>query len=590
MWRRAASGVSRSCVTNGVEIVARGHVPHLWKRRGWFYLRLTFPKTLQAQVGRAEINVALRTQKKSVAAAAAYAGALAFGRLCDTLRSMTTLDDIDVHALVRAFHAQRRAEMGAPALPNGEQSRDAEWVAEQAGSRALGLEEVIEASAFDDPDGETLRGEAAFDVRGETTRLAALHGFDLCSLSEQQRATLMHGVARAMLDDHRRFLHELADRLTPYASSDPFFAQADGLVVEQPSTPAHADASPSLSQAIDAYISAKAGVAWGKKTEKEFRRVFRWVREAFGADTPIGSITKKQVRDWRDDIIRVRRHAKPNAPFQSLLTDDASQQVHRKTSAKHFQLLVSAFNWWVAEGYIENSPVGKLTVVVPKSSKAKARTPFTQDELDALFSSPIFTGCKSANRRTTPGPHMIRDGYYWTPLIGTLSGMRLGEIVQLGVGDIDADADIPVIHVRVDEDLGGTVKSDAGWRDVPIHRRLIELGFLDFVKARQAKTKAGRIFEDIPYGSDGSPSAEYSRWFGRRMEALGLKRPGLVFHSFRHTFIDALREASTPGYVLKAIVGHEQSGVTDGYGQGVTLAQKREWTNRVELLEKLPTN
>ena len=51
-------------------------------------------------------------------------------------------------------------------------------------------------------------------------------------------------------------------------------------------------------------------------------------------------------------------------------------------------------------------------------------------------------------------------------------------------------------------------------------------------------------FYDMPFSKTGG-GGEFSKWFGRRMRDLGLGRPGLVFHSFRHRFIDELREIGT---------------------------------------------
>ena len=565
-----------------------GRVKHLWRRGDTYYLRLSFPKPLREVVGRDEINISLRTKDKVVASTAAFAGALAFHRLCAYLRRMESISTSDARVLVREFHAQRMALTLAPsAHPEGSQARDADYVRSIAQDRITGLEGVIADDGYELPDDGgrwAMRGEAAAEVRFHVGALGNSKGFVLDQLDDDTRAVMVQGVARALLDEHRHFLHQLTDRLAHYTSPDPFFA-SDRPVVEQ--VPPGSATSLPLAEALEAYVDAKAGIAWGKKTEVEFRRVCRWITEVFGASTPIATITNKQVREWRDDVLRVRRHGKPSAPFASLLTDDPKRRLHRKTAAKYFELLASAFKWWVAEGYVASSPVGGITVKVPKSGK-RPRRPFTGKELAKLFSSPMYVGCKNHLRRMEPGPHVIKDDYYWVPLIGALSGLRLGEIIQLGVKDVDAHADIPVFRVHADEEIGGTVKSAAGWRDVPVHRRLIDLGLLDFVRSRQAMKVQKRIFSAIPYGSDGSPSVEYSRWFGRRLDGLGMKQRDLTFHSLRHNFVDALREASAPEYVIKAIVGHEQSSVTDGYGKGASIGVKREWLDQVSLLDALP--
>jgi len=75
------------------------------------------------------------------------------------------------------------------------------------------------------------------------------------------------------------------------------------------------------------------------------------------------------------------------------------------------------------------------------------------------------------------------------------------------------------------------------------------------------------------------------------MEEAGVKRPGLVFHSFRGAFVSALINAGAPLHVVKSIVGHElKEDITIGYsgGEGVSLALKRTWLDRFTLLDALP--
>ncbi len=61
---------------------------------------------------------------------------------------------------------------------------------------------------------------------------------------------------------------------------------------------------------------------------------------------------------------------------------------------------------------------------------------WTTDELRTLFSSPVWTGCKSDVRRSMPGSFIFKDEYYWLPLIGLFSAMRQEEICQLHLEDI----------------------------------------------------------------------------------------------------------------------------------------------------------
>jgi len=250
--------------------------------------------------------------------------------------------------------------------------------------------------------------------------------------------------------------------------------------------------------------------------------------------------------------------------------------------------VTAAFAFWAAEGYIDATPAQNLRVQTPKNQKLTEREPFSDADLKVLFSSPLFTSCAGKLRRMTPGDEVLRDGFYWIPLIGALSGMRVTEIVQLTLADAVTDGEVPIFKVRGDKAHGQSVKSEAGLRDVPIHCRLLELGFGEFVDARKSDASGGRLFSDVTLAETGGGGGEFSKWFGRQTRKIGLYRPGLVFHSFRHRFIDALRENSEPSYVIKTIVGHEGGDVTSGYGTAVSLKVRQTAIDRVSYLDALP--
>ena len=173
---------------------------------------------------------------------------------------------------------------------------------------------------------------------------------------------------------------------------------------------------------------------------------------------------------------------------------------------------------------------------------------------------------------------VIRDALYWIPLLGYYSGARMGELVQLHVRDICTDEPIPFIDItdaqsgEVGSGSEKHVKSMAGVRRVPIHPHLVELGFLDFIRKRAKDPRASkRLWFEIEYGRDLQASSPFSKRFARLMDSAGLVDPTLVFHSFRHSVEDALRNALQPQYVIDRIVGHSDDAISAQYGQGVSL-------------------
>jgi hypothetical protein len=54
---------------------------------------------------------------------------------------------------------------------------------------------------------------------------------------------------------------------------------------------------------------------------------------------------------------------------------------------------------------------------VKKLVPGEQRDPYSPDQLIKIMKSPLYTGHKSEDCRYKPGTLVIRDGYFWTPLI-----------------------------------------------------------------------------------------------------------------------------------------------------------------------------
>ena len=104
------------------------------------------------------------------------------------------------------------------------------------------------------------------------------------------------------------------------------------------------------------------------------------------------------------------------------------------------------------------------------------------------------------------------------------------------------------------------------------------MGFLEFVS--KAKP-GGRIFPDIPFGKDGYPSHNWSKYWGRYTKAIKAATPKTAFHSFRHNFKDALQNGKAPEYIARVLMGHADGSVHGSYGSGPSLKLLKEEIDKV---------
>ena len=80
------------------------------------------------------------------------------------------------------------------------------------------------------------------------------------------------------------------------------------------------------------------------------------------------------------------------------------------------------------------------------------------------------------------------------------------------------------------------------------------MGFGDYVEALHRGT-ARKLFPELSVDGFGYFSGKFSKWFSRFLEHSGAAEDRTCFHSFRHSFRDALREGQVDREVALALGG-----------------------------------
>jgi len=354
--------------------------------------------------------------------------------------------------------------------------------------------------------------------------------------------------------------------------------------------PGKVDSSPmvssaSVSEIVRKYISYKSKSTWCDKTRVDQVRVLGWLMEHTGPDLPLTGLEMATIRSFRDGLLDMPKNAAKHSELTGLgffrlgAVDKKWPRISVRTAKKYFEMTTGFLEWCVEEGYLETSPARKLRIK-HSFNPQEARFPFSPDQLEKLFTSPLFTGCVSQRYRARKGGEVFRDGWFWVPLVGLYSGMRLGEIIDLDLADIQEIDGILTFSV------GGTegekrLKTRNAKRLIPVHRDLIGLGFGKFLDEARARDRDGRVFAKLTISKTGYSSHNYSKWFGRYLINIGLKTPKTSFHSLRHNFKDGLRQAGVPEGVQNRLMGHSDNGVASTYGSGWSLDILEREINRI---------
>lgn len=228
--------------------------------------------------------------------------------------------------------------------------------------------------------------------------------------------------------------------------------------------------------------------------------------------------------------------------------------------------LTSAVSEAVKRGKTASNPFRDIKV--DKSDEPnEAIRHFRSNELSLIFRHPTWSGCKSKARRNTPGNRLIRDHYYWAPLVALFTGMRASEIAALRHCDISLPGDSsPWPHFAVK----GTKTANAV-RSIPFHPVLTKLGFEDYVRGSKDGDQRRRIFPgwSRPKGKAYS-SAGCIRNFNQKVLAhpeLDKEDLKLSFHCFRHTLEREMARGRLNTEWRDTILGHSLKNMRRHYSK-----------------------
>ncbi len=271
--------------------------------------------------------------------------------------------------------------------------------------------------------------------------------------------------------------------------------------------------------------------------------------------------------------------------FSRIEAQKKAERMRKKTANKHLSFFTSLWRSSLVPRSLQpmNPFAGALykkRLLRTETARRGTRTRYSQEQLLELFATPIWQGCASKAVRTKPGNLIIDDWRYWAPLIALYTGMRREEVARLRTSDFDEVEGIWLVRIQATD--GRHLKSEAANREIPIHSQLIELGFREYVERRG---KRAALFPDLrPTGASKEYGEQVGRWFRYYRQSLGIYYPQTDFHSFRHTFVQWLRNSGVPSDLIAVVVGHEDERVTSYvYGKDVSIQQKQQVVERLSL-------
>ncbi|MEL7179668.1 MAG: site-specific integrase [Pseudomonadota bacterium] len=336
---------------------------------------------------------------------------------------------------------------------------------------------------------------------------------------------------------------------------------------------AYSVASARLDDVVNDFFS-EMSLQWAPKTVKQNSAYLSVMLEFFGTDKVLAEIDKKDASELKKllQMLPASRNTKPalkELPLLEVVKVEGHQKISPKTINSHIQMYASFFDWAQRHGYAEEKLFAGMKVAKAKKSPNQ-RKPFSSDQTQKMYVE-----------LTQNGSGLVRkESHKWGMLLGMYTGARLNEICQLHIADVQQQDGIWFLNITDDGDETKSIKSEAGKRKVPLHSKLIEDGFLEFVESRKSSE---RLFPDYSFNVNGGYGRNLGRWCNESfLPKLGIKTPSLVFHSFRHTMVTRLGQANVAEPIYQCIVGHARSGVTQEVylKEGFTLGQLKDAIDR----------
>lgn len=402
-------------------------------------------------------------------------------------------------------------------------------------------------------------------------------------LSEAQEEIIRNGLIEATLEGLRYYKQTSIDNnVIPeeYKIKYPRVQEAINFHNKQPFA---IKENKGLNYYIEKYCSEKIGKDLDIYKNKTHLIYFA---EFIGKNTLIPDIKKHHIKEWRNALSNFPKQASQkkvfnNLSFKEIINKNKSlkqETLNDPTINKYISSLHKFLDWCIdEEGLINSNPANKMFLEKTKSHN----TVYKPEEIKTLM-----TYLESTYKNSP-----LKSDYWWIPRIAQFSGMREKEICQLLIDDIiyipaqDSTEKQMIWCFDINDDLNNkSVKNEHSKRIIPIHKQLIEDGFINYVEQRKKQRKE-RLF-DVPFVTKKGGAITFSGTFGRKyakiLKELNIKRDYLNFHSWRHTLTTQARKCGVLKNEIPFILGHIAQLQTDFYGTGTDNFPIARWKRAID--------
>lgn len=303
---------------------------------------------------------------------------------------------------------------------------------------------------------------------------------------------------------------------------------------------------------------------WHAHTVQARRACLRALLLALG-DQPMNQITRAHLAHFKEIAQRLPvrwEHRYPGVPIAEIVEKESRGRKLRPGSVNGYIAMAHTFfEWAYVNGYIASNPARKLKIRIRDRVRDQRSRLYAAD-LRQIFEDGLYYSRASAPKAIA-ARKVDAETYhlFWIPIVALYSGMRAAEITGLERQDICREDGIWCFRVRPNGFRD--IKSQSANRSVPVHPTLLKMGLIEAL-ARQGFGPRQSIWPNLSKHPMNC-SAPFTRIWSRYRKDCGIYDAHKTFHSFRHTFIHALADASSQIDVVAEIAGHSMK--SEFYGR-----------------------
>lgn len=504
-----------------------GKIRNMVNRSGRYHARLVVPKDLRGIIGKTELRKPLggdyRQALKLLPGAVAelqHQIALAERKSCETPNT-TLRYPLAPDQIAQSHYMQRLAF-------DDELRNDPRWP-------SIGIDDLLVSRLRNAIAGKADDNELEDLVGFQIERFRAAGNLDAQRGSGEWRI-----IARALCSAELEALARVAER-------------DEGDYSGRPTTPMIVNAEPpqdapkpvNLKQLWSDYVASRVQAGFMRDGGKRQRPVIENLR-AYLKHNDANKIVRKDFLGWRDHLMKSLSAKTVNDVYLSTVR--------------------SLFTWAVENERLSENVAAGVKQAKPRKVRSREKGYTDVEAVRVLKASRAYQAKPDQFGYVRETPQLVA-AKRWVPILCAFSGARVSEICQMHVSDVRQEQGRWIIRIRPD---AGTVKA-GDYRDVPLHRQIIKLGFVEFVKS----IGQGPLFHR------GQKPEEYeakAKRMGNQL-ATWLRTSGITpvgvqpNHAWRHRLKTQCLELGIPLRTFDAMQGHAAKTAGDNYGD-VTLATK----------------